>query len=413
MESSPLAAPNLRTWSGLVRIDNVTWSWLGGANDGTNINNATLMSTKVTPTRTVFVYQTEKMDLAVTFLSPIEPSDPVRQSLPFTYVAFEANSTDGKAHDVQIYSDVGADWIAQSPFACSYSWKETEDNVFCTSTDRSGAPLAESANQATDITLYYATHKISNMATRFGSEKECYLLFSESGPPGLSTNKTIPGHVNVFSMAYDVGSITTTSSPIVWTLGIVRNPVLSYYIDSRQSQLRYPYYASQYTKIGDIIDFVLSDFPSALNRAIAFDNKVLVPASAISTKYADLVSLSVRQTIGSTELTISKSADGGWNISDVKAFMKDVGTSRRVNPVEVLYASFPCFLFVDPSYGGKLLAPLLEFQGSASWTQAYSVRDLGNNYPNTTAILEAHNQGVEREYLRSPLTSELLNLVIW
>ena len=70
------------------------------------------------------MYQTDKMDLTVTFLSPIEvflayslrdktliqrkPSDPIRQSLPFTYVAFEAISTDGKPHDVQIYSDVGA-----------------------------------------------------------------------------------------------------------------------------------------------------------------------------------------------------------------------------------------------------------------------------------------------------------------
>lgn len=62
----------LRTWSGLIRIDGVTWSWLGAANEGLQIRNATLKNSTVTPTRTIFTYGTEKMDLTVTFLTPIE-----------------------------------------------------------------------------------------------------------------------------------------------------------------------------------------------------------------------------------------------------------------------------------------------------------------------------------------------------
>ena len=36
------------------------------------------------------------------------------------------------------------------------------------------------------------------MVTRFGSERECHVFFSESGPAGLGrpANETIPGHVN-------------------------------------------------------------------------------------------------------------------------------------------------------------------------------------------------------------------------
>lgn len=38
--------------------------------------------------------------------------------------------------------------------------------------------------------------------------------------------------------------------------------------------------------------------------------------------------MAARQTIGSSELSITNGTDGRWNTSDVKMFMKDVGTSR-------------------------------------------------------------------------------------
>ncbi len=39
---------------------------------------------------------------------PLIYSEPVKQSLPFIYLSFEANSTDGRPHSVQVYSDISA-----------------------------------------------------------------------------------------------------------------------------------------------------------------------------------------------------------------------------------------------------------------------------------------------------------------
>jgi hypothetical protein len=68
-----------------------------------------------------------QMELNITFFSPIEvrstsfasksslmslcicdfqSEDFVRQSIPFSYLTFECASTDGKAHSVQIFTDV-------------------------------------------------------------------------------------------------------------------------------------------------------------------------------------------------------------------------------------------------------------------------------------------------------------------
>lgn len=46
--------------------------------------------------------------LTVTFLSPIFPKDLKRQSLPFSYVDVSVSSSDGKPHEVQLYTDITA-----------------------------------------------------------------------------------------------------------------------------------------------------------------------------------------------------------------------------------------------------------------------------------------------------------------
>ena len=51
-------------------------------------------------------------------------------------------------------------------------------------------------------------------------------------------------------------------------------------------------------------------------------------ADELSTHYTNLVSLATRQTFGSLDITILSDAQGNVNASDVKVFMKDVGTNQ-------------------------------------------------------------------------------------
>ena len=69
----------------------------------------------------------------------------------------------------------------------------------------------------------------------------------------------------------------------------------------------------------------MQDYPNATQRADTLDAALVNNASAISAHYADLVSLTARQAMGATELTIGSTADGDFNVSDVKMFLKAVG----------------------------------------------------------------------------------------
>ena len=70
----------------------------------------------------------------------------------------------------------------------------------------------------------------------------------------------------------------------------------------------------------------MSDFGEAYGRSVELDNKIVEAAAQISANYVDLVSLATRQTFGSLEITTNE----GANSSDVKVFMKDLGTSLSV-----------------------------------------------------------------------------------
>ena len=45
----------------------------------------------------------------------LKPQDWVKQSIPFSYMAFTATSTDGAAHNLQVYSDVSGGACHRSP----------------------------------------------------------------------------------------------------------------------------------------------------------------------------------------------------------------------------------------------------------------------------------------------------------
>lgn len=86
------------------------------------------------------------------------------------------------------------------------------------------------------------------------------------------------------------------------------------------------------------IDSFLDDLGNALTRANTFDSKVQSDASAISSDYASLVALSVRQAFGATEITASRNSDGSINTSDVLMFMKGskfFHSAHRVSSADV------------------------------------------------------------------------------
>jgi len=66
-------------------------------------------SFEYTSTRSVFIMEVDQaVTMNITFLSPVNPTDLKRQSLPFSYVEVTVSSTNGASHNVQLYTDITA-----------------------------------------------------------------------------------------------------------------------------------------------------------------------------------------------------------------------------------------------------------------------------------------------------------------
>ncbi|KAJ3525254.1 hypothetical protein NM688_g8429 [Phlebia brevispora] len=396
-------------WAGLIRIDtNRTFMWLGTPGAPGGLNRSILTNIQITPTRTIMNMTAGPLDLTITFLSPIEPANPVLQSLPFSYVSLEATSNDGQAHSVQVYSDISGEWVSGNRTAIMNWVDQTTDTiVYHQVFPQNPQAFTEISNQAEDASIYIAQQIRPNQSSRTDTDANCRGQFQTSGAVNVASPETGPAPIQqpfpVFAIAADLGTISATTDPVVWGVGLTRDPAVAYIAGDGSEQQRSPYWRSQFDTPIDAVTFFIQDYPNAIERAIALDEKILGDAANVSAHYADLVSLAARQALGGTELTIGQSSADStqFNTSDVKMFMKNLGSQQptsdgRVSPVEGLYSAFPFFLYVNATWAGYLLEPVLEFAYSPRWTNPYAPRDIALNYPNATGDSNSHSEGVEQ-----------------
>ncbi|KAK0233833.1 hypothetical protein IW262DRAFT_114330 [Armillaria fumosa] len=263
-----------------------------------------------------------------------------------------------------------------------WSTTKTDSSVFHKASRQSPPPMQEIGNLSEDATVYYAfplsndaTYETSNDSVVRGDFTTNGALFNTADVKfrAINDNFVVLGH------AVNLNNITSTTSSVVWAIGLVRDPVISFSSTSANNS-RSSYFWTAYNTVSDAIDSFLDDFPNAKQRAIALDDKTMSDARQISDNYADLVTLAARQALA-VDITVSKDSTGQWNTSDIMTFMRDVGNSRRVNPVEILYASFPAYLYFNTTWAGYLLEPLLRYQQSSQYTKNYAAPDLGSSYP--------------------------------
>ncbi|ETW77436.1 hypothetical protein HETIRDRAFT_480082 [Heterobasidion irregulare TC 32-1] len=387
-------------WQGLVNIDGVSYNWLGddlGTGNSTNLTNVL-----ITPTRTVLSMTANTVDFNITFLSPIEASSPndfVRQSIPFSYIYFEATSRDGNSHSIQVYSDISAEWSSGNRND-QVQWTTTTNNansVYHSVNLISQTQFEEEFGQAEWGTLYYGIKQGSSITYRTSDASSRNLFRSQGKLDDSQDNKfrAINNSFPVFALSQDLGTIKSTSEPVVWMVGYSRDPAIRYIDLSNVAQDRSLYFQSAYSSLDDVISAFATDFSNAWGRAEQLDARLISAANAISSDYADLLSIAARQVYGATELTIAKGSDGQFNKSDVMMFMRNIG-GGDINPVEILYQAFPMFMYLDPTLGAPLLEPLLRFQDSSKYQNPYAAQDVGANYPIAQGDSDGHPQRVEQ-----------------
>ncbi|KAM5543283.1 hypothetical protein V8D89_003157 [Ganoderma adspersum] len=384
-------------WTGLARVDGQAYVWMGTPKvTNADLNNATQKSMNVTSTRTVFVMAAGPVDLTISFLSPVEPSDFVNQSFPFSYYAVSAVSNDGGAHEVQVYADITAEWITGNR-SLTAKWATTTGDVLTHQIQLANqTDYVEINNRIQQGSAFHSTLNTTGATYQTGSDQTVRAQFAANGfldNTEDSAFRAISDRWPVFAFAHDLGTVSQPRTPpVVYSVGLIRDPVAQYIILNNNTQARSSYFWTRFGKIDDAISTFLYDYPNALARSRAFDAQLKSDAGAISSDYAAIVALSIRQAFGGIEITVSKNHDGSFDSSNTLTFMKEISTYGRVNTVDVIYGTWPLFLYTNATIGKQLLLPLLEYQASGQYVNQWCVHNMGENYPNATG----HNTGADQ-----------------
>jgi hypothetical protein len=72
------------TWGIMARVDGVAYNLFGIPDPEDDTKQATVKSAQYTATHSIFVLQVGQAEIKLDFLSPVSPSNYLRQSLPFS-----------------------------------------------------------------------------------------------------------------------------------------------------------------------------------------------------------------------------------------------------------------------------------------------------------------------------------------
>jgi hypothetical protein len=383
--------------TGIARIDGVSYVFMGApaipltipdGNYGTPSTTSgfqqALQQTGLacTPTRSVFTLEGGGVELTLEYLSPVEPGDLTRQSIPLSYVVISVHSIDGGTHNVQIYADISGEWCSGDD-SQEITWAPVQTGSLQAWTVElaNQQPLVEQDQQAAWGTWVWATPATSKLTYQSGQDIAVRPQFVNNGTLTNSSDtnyRAIDDNWPVFAFAADLGSLGSTAVTVPLSIGLVRTPAVSYLGQNLQ-----PLWTSKFSSWQNMLSFFHSDLPAAQRRADALDAKITGDAiKAGGTAYAGLCALALRQAYGGTELVVGPSGEP-W------AFLKEISSDGNVSTVDVLFPASPAWIYADPGYMALLLEPLLSYAESGNWPETFAPHDLGSAYP----VASGHNDG--------------------
>ncbi|KAH8702747.1 glutaminase GtaA [Phaeosphaeriaceae sp. PMI808] len=375
-------------WTGMIRVDGKTFTWMGAPRD---VPNANQIAVEYTSTKSIFTIRADnKVSIKITFLSPITPNDFKRQSLVFSYMQVEVSSVDGADHKVQIYTDISAEWASGNTTAkAEWSFASSLDGVYYHKVWKQNQQVFnEVRDRAEWGNIYYATDSVDGLTHQSGSDADVRGVFNKTG--GLdNTEDTKFRAINdawpVFGYATDLGSVGSKATSHLFTIGLCQTDAVQFL--GKDGLKRIPsLWGSYHNDEIAALSYFHNDFTESSKLSKELDEKISQDSRTVGgDNYAILTTLATRQTFGATQLV--------GTVDKHYLFMKEISSNGNTQTVDVIYPASPIFFYTNPELIRLLLDPHFENQESGHYPNKYAIHDLGSHYPNATG----HTDGMDEK----------------
>ncbi|KKK18479.1 glutaminase GtaA, partial [Aspergillus rambellii] len=378
-------------WAGLIRVDGSVYTWMG-LPGSTTVNQTAY---EYTSTKSIFTMHIEDaVEMKITFLSPITPNDLRRQSLVFSYLDVSVSSLDGQSHDVQVYTDISAEWISGDRSAIAqWDFGVTGDGVAYHKVHRQTALLfSENRDQGEWGDWYWATDNETSLTYQTGADVDVRGTFSSSGKLNNSNDasyRAISTNWPVFGFAHDLGSVNSASS-VLFSIGLAQTDAIQYTGNTSSLAPVPSLWTSYFHTALDALDFFHHDYEESNRLCSNLDDQVARDSiAAAGQNYLTITSLSARQAFAATQLCGTP--------ENPYLFMKEISSNGNMNTVDVIFPAHPVFLYTNPELLNLIMKPLFEIQASGHYPNAYAMHDIGAHYPNATGHPDGNDEPMPLE----------------
>jgi hypothetical protein len=348
-------------------------------------------------TNLTYTIQDSDIKITLSFLSPITPTSTLRQAIPASYLTcFVEGST-----DVSLYIDVNGEWVSGNR-GSKIQWELEEPRVSqsASKTRLKTWTIARAHEQLfteVDDRSEWGTLHLSAPADvkhQSGEARHTRRMFAESGSLKNEIDDSYRGifeeePIFAFSKTFKLGNNSTSStglrhSSVVFTFALTQDPVVQF-ASARGLTLMRPLWASHFHTAEEMIRYHYDDYETAAYLAQDYSDQLAKDAYASGSQdYQDIAALSARQVLGATQFS-------GTPDSPI-IFLKEISSNGNFQTVDVIFPSFPFFLYTNPQWLAYLLEPLLEHQLSGQYPNDYSMHDLGTHFPNATGHSDGNDE---------------------
>ncbi|PWS31949.1 glutaminase family protein [Pedobacter paludis] len=326
-------------------------------------------SVDMNATQTIYNFTCGKVDLKLTFTSPLLLKDLGILARPISYVTYQVNANDNKTHQVKAFLSASSNIAVYRPSQAVTATKYATTQLSVLKTGTVEQPILQKASDDMRIDwgyFYVAAPKSSNSIQFVTTEKDAADAFRN----GNSASTAKQGKMLALNTVIPFGAVGKAPVEKFVELGYDEIYSVQYF----KENLR-PWWntSGKETIEGQLTD-AATDYKSVIAKCEEFNRSMYSDALKSGGKeYADLCVLAYRQSIAAHTLVKSPQGEILW-------LSKENNSGGFINTVDVTYPSAPLYLIYNPQLLQGMLNGIFYFSESGKYPHPWAAHDLGT-YP--------------------------------
>ncbi len=329
----------------------------------------TAVQNKVTlnATQTAYQFTCGKVDLDLTFTSPLLIDELDILPRPVSYINASIKSTDGAIHAVQLYFGASTDIAANTATQPIKTEKYTANKLAILKAGTVEQPILKKRGDDLRIDwgyMYIATPAAANVKQSVTASGDLSAAFQ---PAATSVQS---GKHLVLNTVVNMGKIGSTKKEQLILVGYDDLYAIQYFGKNLLPWWKLTAGAT----IEQQLSLAAKEYPAIIKKCETLNQLIYNDAvKAGGENYAKMCELGYRQSIAAHKLV--KSPEG-----EILFLSKENYSNGSINTVDVTYPSAPLFLTYNPELLKGMLNGIYYYSESGKWAKPFPAHDLGT-YP--------------------------------